>query len=77
MKFGDRVRDGLTGFEGIVVAFAQYMTGCNQALVKPEKLKKDGSMVEAEWFDTQRLGLVQINAFSLDNGVTPGGPQHW
>lgn len=77
MKLGDKVRDKLTGFEGIITGQAQYITGCNQALVKPQGLKEDGAMREAEWMDEQRLEVVQAGAFSLDNGRTPGGPQHW
>lgn len=77
MKLGDRVKDKLTGFEGIIVGHCEYMTGCNQSLVKPEGLKDDGEMIESHWFDDQRLKLVKAKAFSLDNGRTPGGPQHW
>lgn len=77
MQHGDRVKDRLTGFEGIVVATAQYMTGCDQALVKPEGLKEDKSMIDACWLDTQRLEVIQASAFTIDNGNTPGGPQHW
>lgn len=76
MQLGDKVEDTLTGFEGIVVGLAQYISGCNQALVKPRTLK-EGAMVEGEWIDEQRLLVTRVGAFTLDNGATPGGPQHW
>lgn len=77
VKLGDRAKDTLTGFEGIVVGTCQYLTGCDQALLKPQKRKDDGSMLAGEWFDVQRLEVTKAGAYMLDNGVTPGGPQSW
>jgi len=77
VQLGDRASDTLTGYEGIVVGKVQYLTGCDQALLKPQRRKEDGSMLDAQWFDIQRLTITKAGAYTIDNGTTPGGPQHW
>ena len=71
MKLGVKVKDKITGFEGIITGFVTYISGCNQALVVPP-VKKDGSLVEAQWFDEQRLIVTNANAIRLNNDKTPG-----
>ncbi len=51
---GKTGRDKITGFEGTITGIAIYLTGCNQYLLRP-KVKKDGSTIEGEWFDDQRV----------------------
>lgn len=52
-KFGDEVKDKITGFTGIVTGAASYMTGCNQILVQPPL--SGGKWAEALWLDDGRL----------------------
>ena len=54
IELGQKVKDEITGFEGVVVATAQYLNGCISCQVQPQSLK-DGSTTKAEWFDEQRL----------------------
>ncbi len=50
------VKDKITGFVGIIIGHADYMTGCDQYLVQPAcKVKEKGTRPEAEWFDEARL----------------------
>lgn len=69
---GWKVRDQITGYEGIITGICEYMTGCNQALVVPNHLDKDGKRQEGEWFDVQRLKRVGKSQVILDNEKTPG-----
>lgn len=71
IQLGDVVQDTITGFKGAVLGRAQYLTGCNQALVCPQKLDKEGKRRDGEWFDEQRLEPTGKRV-SLDNGETPG-----
>lgn len=48
---GVRVRDMVTGFEGIVVARVEFLNGCIQYMVKPNKLGKDGKQINADAID--------------------------
>jgi hypothetical protein len=55
LGLGTTARDVVTGFEGVVVARAQHLTGCNTyGLMKKADDKGDISP-EARWFDEQRL----------------------
>ena len=53
---GKKVRDKITGFQGIAVAHCKYLTGCDQYGLQPEL--RDGKMEKAEWFDEGRLVVV-------------------
>jgi len=68
VKLGDKVRDSITGFEGIVVARAEYLNGCISLQVQSAKLKDD-SPIHPEWFDEQRL--------TNTSKATVGGPQSY
>jgi hypothetical protein len=68
---GTTQRDKITSFQGVVVGFCQYISGCNQALLSPGVDEK-GAHRESQWFDIQRLEQVGSNVIHLDNGATPG-----
>jgi len=55
---GDRVRDKISGFEGIVTGSVYYITGCNQYLIQP-KGDDPSKKPEANWFDEGRLETVK------------------
>ena len=76
IKLGDRARDGITGFEGIVVGISSHITGCDTAGLVPEELYKGKTMV-AHWFDVTRLKILEVQAFtpSNDRDGKTGGPQ--
>lgn len=59
---GDRVRDVISGYEGIVIARFEYWTGCNHYGV--ESTAKDGKL-PYESLDEQRLELVKAQAAQL------------
>ncbi len=53
---GNRVRNRVDGFAGVVTGICYYINGCLQYLVKPS-LDKDGKHVEGLWLDEQTLEL--------------------
>ncbi len=57
ITLGDTVRDVITGFTGIAVARSEWLYGCVRLGVESKKLDKDGKVMEAQWFDEQRLEL--------------------
>lgn len=71
LELGIRGKDKITGFEGTVVAFAQYISGCSQVLLAPPVDEK-GAHRESHWFDEQRVERVGDDQIKLDNGNTPG-----
>lgn len=52
---GDKVKEIVSGFEGIVVGTCEYLWGCEQVLVSraDEKGKPD-----AEWYDIGRVSIL-------------------
>lgn len=58
VKLGDKVKDAITGFTGIVVSRTEFLYGCVRCAVQPTELK-DGKCIEPEYFDEQRLGVSE------------------
>ncbi len=71
LKFGNEVKDKITGFKGIIIGKVEYITGCDQYLIQP-KCKKDGIKPEAVWFDVDRLQVVSKKAITY--GSKKNGP---
>jgi len=61
---GKKVRDKITGFEGIVTAEARYLYS-NEPQYRVEAPAKDGKM-ESEWFYPQRLETVNDDDATTD-----------
>jgi hypothetical protein len=53
----------------------EYLTGCNQTMLLPTALDKDGKRRDGEWFDDQRVEIQEGNALVLDNAGTPGADE--
>ena len=56
-KLGKKVKDRITGFEGIAISCCEYVNGCIEYAVKP-KVNKKGEMQEAEWVDDIQLEVI-------------------
>jgi hypothetical protein len=71
---GFRVRDIVSGMEGVVTSISFDLYGCVQAVVN-SGLDKDGQPAEGRWFDTKRLipiskkPVMAIPTFD----IVPGG----
>ena len=75
MKYscGDKVRDILTGFTGIVVARTEWFNGCLRYAVQGDKLDDDGIPTEPQHFDQEQLELRKAFAVKM-RPVERGGP---
>lgn len=57
---GDKVKDLVTLFVGVVVGRSQFLTGCNRYAVQSQKLdKNDSSPGKWENFDENALALIK------------------
>lgn len=56
-ELGDRVKDRVTGHEGIVVIRNEHLNGCKQYAVAPE-LGKDGKMLDTYNIDGEQLEKI-------------------
>lgn len=77
IQLGSLVRDSVTGFSGMATARTVYLYGCVRITVPPTALH-DGSPVADEWFDEQRIEVVEPRepVVSAASSATSGGPQN-
>jgi hypothetical protein len=73
INLGDKVRDVVTGFTGIVTSRTAHINGCIQYGVKSNKLQ-NGKPVDAEWVDEKQLVVVKAGVIKVEASLT-GGPQ--
>ena len=73
-ELGDRVRDKISGLEGIATAHAQHLTGCDRFWVAP-RVGQDGKPVDGMWIDIDMLEIVvpQVVQRVKYTRAAPGG----
>ena len=69
IKLGQKVRDKITGFEGIITAKAEYLNGCIQFCVRP-RVDKEGKSQDGEYFDVEQLEPLEE---SINTVTSPSG----
>lgn len=76
MNLGDRAKDRINGFVGIVIGAAQYLYGCRQILLAPEGLTEKGERQNAEWIDEDRCEVILAAVFGapVTADERAGGP---
>jgi hypothetical protein len=79
-QLGDRVRDPITGFEGICVSVIQYLQGCERIGVLAEKLDKEGKPQDWHHMDNVQLKIVKRGVHQVFEREKPvaartGGPR--
>lgn len=75
IELGMKVRDRVTGVEGIAVARTEWLNGCTRVTVQPQKLK-DSQPVETTTFDEAQLEVVgSTHPLTKRRQVRTGGPQ--
>tara|TARA_Y100000310_G_scaffold314646_1_gene364221 strand:- start:810 stop:1070 length:261 start_codon:yes stop_codon:yes gene_type:complete len=79
VRLGDKVRDPITGFEGVAVSSHYYLHGCARISVQPP-VDKEGKLPEIQSFDEPQLEIVQLQVAKGDPvlpGGRPGGPDKY
>jgi hypothetical protein len=71
-QLGDKVKDRVTGFVGIVVTQSKFINGCIRYGVQSQKLIS-GKPQESEWFDEKQIVSVKSKAVDVEEKAT-GGP---
>lgn len=77
-NIGDKVKNRVSGFEGVITGRAEYLNGCRQYLISPPVDEKDGYR-DAVWCDEQTLDVTEtglfVDPFSATSApATAGGP---
>lgn len=82
IELGNKVRDRVTGFEGIATAKILFLNGCVQFCVKPSLSKAQinkGEYTEGQYVDVGQLvfvskGLVELSGEKDDGGMMSDMP---
>lgn len=69
---GDKVKEKITGFTGVITGTCFYITGCNQYLIT-SRSKDDSNKNIQLWYDEGRLDLVK-SAKVVPNEVSTEEP---
>ena len=78
VKLGDRVRDVVTGYEGIASGISHFLNGCVSVGISAVAVASDGKIPSMEWLDEQRVAVVVEGAFTgmaQPSHATAGGPR--
>lgn len=62
IELGDRVKDPISGCQGIVICLTTWLNGCRRVILQPEGLK-DGSPIKDEAFDDTLLEIIEKQVF--------------
>jgi hypothetical protein len=76
-KLGSKVKDRITGFEGLAVARTTWASGNVTIGIEPTTLH-EGKPIETHSFEQQRVELIEEKAppVSKQNSAVSGGPQN-
>lgn len=72
-KLGDKVKDTISGFDGIVTGRFEYLNGCVRLNIEPDHLDKDGKRIEGCVIDEPQCVMVTKSAPRKTAAV--GGPR--
>lgn len=70
-ELGVTVEHLIHGYEGIVVARAEHITGCNRYTVQAKGLNKDYKPKEAYWMDEHALKLTKAKKLVIERDAVP------
>jgi len=77
IELGQEARDKVTGFEGILTARHQYITGCDQYSICPTGIDKENKLKETYAFDEGRIEITGKGVTVAEVQTEKrGGPQH-
>lgn len=76
IKLGQKAKDKITGFKGILTSRHQYITGCDQYTISPDTMDKENKLQDDYSFDEGRIEIIGKGIEISDvQAATPGGPQ--
>jgi hypothetical protein len=66
VNLGDKARDRVTGFEGIVTGYHEWITGCDTVTLTPP-VDKDGKERESKGsYDVNRVEVIKAGAVKIE-----------
>ncbi len=75
LNLGDRAKDTISGFTGIITGRYEYLHGCVQISLTPESLDKDGKVFDEAQVELVEAGAKPGAAVRRNEPRPPGGPE--
>lgn len=72
-RLGNRLRDKVSGVEGITTGYVTFLNGCVQWNIHP-KVGEDGKVSEANYYDEQQLEFVDDGIAAAPAGIPSSTP---
>ena len=57
LELGQIAKDKITGFQGILTARCEFLTGCNRYCIQPQDLR-DGRIIDSIYFDEDQIQII-------------------
>lgn len=75
IELGDEAQCRITGFKGVVTAYAKCLTGCDRVEIKP-RVDITGKMQDSYWFDADACDVIKKRIVPAETvtGKEKGGP---
>lgn len=73
-KFGDQVKDKISGYKGTVTGITTWLNGCTRLKIESGEITKDKVPVEEQYFAPTQLVLVETAPTEKKKEKPPGGP---
>ena len=74
VKLGQKVRDKITGLEGIAIGRTEWLHGCVRISIQPQELR-DGKMLDVVSIDEPQLDVIEEKKLKPSPTTGPGGPR--
>lgn len=75
IELGNKVRDKVSGVEGIAVSRTIFLNGCVRFSIQPKPAKRDGSIPSELWFDEKQLEVIG-KGVAIEPRLTGGPTTH-
>lgn len=76
IKLGDKVKDTISGFEGVAISRHSYLQGCDRISVQPP-VDNEGKLPDTASFDEPQLTVVVPQIVSKVEEAPNGGPERY
>lgn len=75
VALGQRVKDQVTGFQGIAECITIWRFGCLRIGIRPEKLDEKGMPFEVVFFDEPQVEVIEPKGVGFGVKAPRGGPR--
>ena len=73
LALGDKAKDDITGYQGVIVAITEWLNGCRRTTIQTSEMV-EGKPVESQTFDAEQVSRVGRNPPAKREQSRTGGP---